>query len=409
MLLTTSESSEQTKLQASYLKSYASKMTSLLVEEGRGIVSDETTISAQRVQRYVPLITLARKSIDSLLISIDAAVTKARSECLELSSSVYNKLPKELRDYVYAYLCLEDRRIPVGPYYHFRKYEPLAKKELGYSDTQYCPRDGDLQTELADGKTRIDHDIYPEGDLVLPKSHIFDPSFMGQDVVPELLEMYYGSNSFSVCNIDGGLDELCTAIPSSSAPSRLVPIDHVRDLQIRMKFEHIKPHVCPLRRIPGCFHTGYVAGDESQFRAAVDTLRTFRTRTLASPHEMNIEVILMTDLDTPQDDQDAGTYANAYFTNFLQSVRNMVYELLHDCERVSVRVTHQDDGLMAFPKDYTKLFSLSKDEWEYVSVPQKLAVWGEPRVLMSIRKSQNKLPIATGTRTIGSFLSRVLV
>lgn len=384
-------------------------MTSLVVEEGPGIVSDETSISAQRAQRYVPLVFLDLKINDVLLNSIDAAVTTAQSECLELSSLLYKKLPKELREHVYAHLCLEDRRIPVGPYYHFRKYEPLAERKVGYSDTQYCPRDGDLQTELADGKVRIDHDIYPEGDLILPNNRIFDPSFMGQDVVPELLEMYYGSNSFSVCNIEGGLDELCTAISSSTASSRLVPIDKVRDLQIRMKFEHIKPHVCPMRRVPGCFHTGYVAGDESKLRAAVDTLRTFRSRIRASPREMNIEVILMTDLDTPADAQDAGIYANAYLTNFLQAVRNMVYELLHDCKLVSVRVTHQDDGLMAFPKDYTKLFNLSKEEWEYVSLSQKLGVWGELRVLTSTRRSQGKLPIATGTRTSGSFLSRVLV
>ncbi|KAJ4330707.1 hypothetical protein N0V87_009773 [Didymella glomerata] len=157
---------------------------------------------------------------------------KAQSECLELSRSMYNKLPKELRNSVYAYLCLEDRRIPIGPYYHFRKYEPLEGKEMEYSDTQFCPRDGDLKTELADGKTRIDHDIYPEEDLVLPSSHIFDPSYMSQDIVLELLKIYYESNSFSVCNVEGGLDELCTPIPASSAPSEFVPIDHEKSQQV---------------------------------------------------------------------------------------------------------------------------------------------------------------------------------
>jgi hypothetical protein len=338
--------------------------------------------------------------------SIDAATMKAQSECLELSRSMYNKLPKELRNSVYAYLCLEDRRIPIGPYYHFRKYEPLEGKEMEYSDTQFCPRDGDLKTELADGKTRIDHDIYPEEDLVLPSSHIFDPSYMSQDIVLELLKIYYESNSFSVCNVEGGLDELCTPIPASSAPSEFVPIDHVRDLQIRMKFEHLKPHCCTLKQDPGCFHTNYSFEDESQLRAAVDTLEAFRTRFLKTSHEMNIEVIIMTDLHTPGEDQVAKTNAKASFTNFLQSIRNTIYELLHDRERVSVRVTHQDDGLMAFPKNYTGLFRLTKDQWEYVS---QSCMWRPTRILTSNRRSRNKFPIATGTTTIGFYPSRVLV
>ncbi|KAL1651691.1 hypothetical protein SLS61_005354 [Didymella pomorum] len=290
---------------------------------------------------------------------------KAKTECLELGRSMYNKLPKELRNFVYGYLCLEDRRIPVGPYYHFRKYEPYPGLEAQYSATLYCPRNGDLQTELADGKIRIDHDIYPEEDLVLPRSHIFDPSYLSQDIVLELMEMYYGSNSFSVCNVEGGLNELCTAIPFSSALSEFVPIDHVRDLQIRMKFEHCKPHDCTMKRARGCFHSSYYFKDESQLRDAVDSLEAFRTRIARLSHETNIEFILMTDLDTPQDDQLAKTNAKAYFTNFLQSIRNTVYELLHERGRISVRVTHQDDGLMAFPKNYTGLYTMTKDQWEY--------------------------------------------
>ncbi|KAF3052279.1 hypothetical protein E8E11_001364 [Didymella keratinophila] len=322
-------------------------MTSLIVIDGPGVTDAKPKIAPQTVQH------------------IDAATINARSECLKLSRSMYNKLPKELRSFVYGYLCLEDRRIPIGPYYHFRKYEPYPGMETEYSGTQYCPRDGDLQTELADGKIRIDHDIYPEEDLILPRSHIFDPSYMSQDVVFELLDLYYESNSFSVCNVEGGLDELCTATPSSSAPTAFIPIDHVRDLQIRMKFEHSKPHDCTLKRNPGCFHSNYYFKDESQLRDAVDSLKAFRTRIGETSHEINIEFILMTNLDTSQEDQVARINAKAYFTNFLQSIRNTVYELLHDRGHVSIRVTHQDDGLMAFPKNYTGLFKMTKDQWEY--------------------------------------------
>lgn len=341
--------------------------------------------------------------------SVDTAIMKAKTECLELGRSMYNKLPKELRNLVYGYLCLEDRRIPVGPYYHFRKYEPYPGLEAQYSATLYCPRNGDLQTELADGKIRIDHDIYPEEDLVLPRSHIFDPSYLSQDIVLELMEMYYGSNSFSVCNVEGGLNELCTAIPFSSALSEFVPIDHVRDLQIRMKFEHCKPHDCTMKRARGCFHSSYYFKDESQLRDAVESLEAFRTRIARLSHETNIEFILMTDLDTPQDDQLAKTNAKAYFTNFLQSIRNTVYELLHERGRISVRVTHQDDGLMAFPKNYTGLYTMTKDQWEYVGLICESNKWYQTSVLTRNRRSRNSLPMRTGTTVVGFYPSRVVV
>jgi hypothetical protein len=41
---------------------------------------------------------------------------------------MHQSLPEELRELIYEYLCVEpDRPIPVGPYYHFRKYDkPLG-------------------------------------------------------------------------------------------------------------------------------------------------------------------------------------------------------------------------------------------------------------------------------------------
>ncbi|KAF3041945.1 hypothetical protein E8E12_008433 [Didymella heteroderae] len=321
-------------------------MTSLIVAEGPGAVNAETERSPH------------------ILEHIDAAIIEARSECLGFSKLMNNKLPKELRDLVYGHLCHEDRRIPIGPYYHFRKYEPFVGKGTEYSDTQYCPRDGDLQTELADNKIRVDHDIYPEEDLILPKSHLFDPNYMGEDVAVELLEVYWESNRFSACNVEGGLDELCKAVPVNTASSELVPLDHVRDLQLRMKFEHLTPCVGKFEQYTG-FQIGHIAELESNLRAAVNTLRMFRTRIVTIPHELKIEIVLMTDLHKLRLSQELGGDARAYFINFLQTIRNMVYELLYDCEYIVVRVTHQDDGLMAFPKDYTGLFNLTKEQWAY--------------------------------------------
>jgi hypothetical protein len=48
----------------------------------------------------------------------------ARKDCLQLANMMHQKLPIELRELVYGFLCVEpDRPIPVGPYYHFRKYD----------------------------------------------------------------------------------------------------------------------------------------------------------------------------------------------------------------------------------------------------------------------------------------------
>ncbi|KAF1924911.1 uncharacterized protein M421DRAFT_269021 [Didymella exigua CBS 183.55] len=290
----------------------------------------------------------------------------AQSECLEFSQLMYEKLPKELRDLVYSYICLEDRQIPIGPYYHFRKYESSVERRMAYSDTQYCPRSGDLQTELADGKTRIDHDIYPEEDLILPKYHIFSSSYMGQDVALEMLKKYYQSNSFSVCSVEGGLDDLCTAISFGPEPSRsgFIPLDYIRDLQLRLKFEHYTKGISELEAYQG-FQIEKIAKNESFLRGTVDSLRAFRIRILESPHELDLEVVLMTDLAKARGFGGAREHAEAYLTNFLQSIRNMVYELLHDCEHITVRVTHQDDGLMAFPKNYTGLFNLTNEQWQH--------------------------------------------
>ncbi|KAF2629147.1 hypothetical protein BU25DRAFT_490233 [Macroventuria anomochaeta] len=296
---------------------------------------------------------------------INAANTSARSECLSFSTLMYKKLPKELRDMVYSYLCLEDRQIPIGPYYHFRKYESLKKDAVLRSENRYFPRHGDFQTVLPDGRIRTDHDVYPQDDFVMPENHIFNPSYMGEEVVLETLEKYYESNSFSVCNVEGGMDNLCTIVtlgPQDSAVD-FVPIDHICDLQIRVKCEHFNKEASSLESNPG-IRLREFAEKELFLRHTVDSLRKFRSRIQTSTsHKLNIEVVLISDLK--RDHGHSSTFVKVHITNFLQSVRNMIYELMHDRRCTTVRVTHQDDGLMAFPKNYTGLFSLTKEQWDY--------------------------------------------
>jgi hypothetical protein len=65
----------------------------------------------------------------------------ARRDCRQLVELMHKKLPAELREFVYEYLCVEPGRpIPVGPYYHFRKYDqPLRTPP---ADPDYDQRPG---------------------------------------------------------------------------------------------------------------------------------------------------------------------------------------------------------------------------------------------------------------------------
>ncbi|KAH6629601.1 hypothetical protein C7974DRAFT_394774 [Boeremia exigua] len=300
-----------------------------------------------------------------------AAIHVARAECLGISKMMHKKLPSELRDLIYSYLCLEDRQVPIGPYYHFRTYKPHANNEPAYSDTQYFPRTGDLQTDLGDGQTRIDHDLHPQDGLLLPQNYIFDPSYMSEEVVLETLKTYYKNNSFSVCNIEGGLDDLCSAVRlgADGLATDFVPIDHIHDLQIRVKFEHfhegakvIGPHTNDRLK--------QFTEEELLLRYTVESLQRFRSRMLSStPHQLEIEVVLISNLSRDRVYSEEMLLGSV--VNYLQTVRNMVYELIHDRDHTTVRVTHVDDTLMSFPKNYTGLFKLTKEQWDYEKARQQ--------------------------------------
>ena len=303
-------------------------------------------------------------------------MSNARSECLSLSGLIYKKLPRKTRDLIYGYLCLDDRHIPVGPYYHYRPYDSRKQhndknseesKPEPHTEEWYIEKltssHAKAQTIQPDGRIRTDHDVYPPDDFVLPDNHIFQPSYMGKEAVLEVLQLYYESNSFSVCNVEGGLDTLCTPVMPGSERSALefVPIDHIRDLQIRVKCE---------RCTRTCFATNddlyerlvtFTLDQEPGLQSTVESLAAFRDRIQTSNAQgLNVEIVLISDLR----DVRSETYR---VVNMLQTVRNFVYELIHDRGNTTVRITHQDEGLMAFPKNYTGLFQITKEQWDYVS------------------------------------------
>lgn len=278
------------------------------------------------------------------------------------------KLPREIRDRVYQNLCYEDRHIPIGPYYHFRSYKPPQSNDTSqanYYNTQFFPRHGDRQTVLSDGRIRTDHDVYPADDLILPETHVFQPSYTSEQVAAEALEVYYKTNSFSVCNVEGGLDSLCKPIIMKAGGSSVIfpPIDRIRDLQIRLKFEHFtSPYSDTVSNFDIHERLVTFAIHQAPFlRSTVESLAAIRHSIQQSPvRPLNIEIVLMSNLV----DVGIETYR---VINMLQTVRNFVYELIHDRGDTTVRVTHHDEELMAFPRNCTGFFKLTKEQWDYVS------------------------------------------
>ncbi|KZM25691.1 hypothetical protein ST47_g3154 [Ascochyta rabiei] len=311
-------------------------------------------------------------------------MSSARSDCLSLSALMYKKLPREIRDVIYCYICLEDRQIPIGPYYHFRKYDLLerdvertleADQIKPSSDEQHAETwlfsHVDAQTILPDGRIRTDHDVYPQDDFLMPENHIFNPDYMGENVALETLQVYYKSNSFSVCNVEGGLDSLCTSIKLSSKEMAVdcVPIDYISDLQIRVKCEHFDVQRSSPSDILRSRLEGF-AEEERLLRRTVESLARFRSKVRTStPRELNVEIVLMSDLKSGSEWD--SVYLQARIINMLQAMRTCIYELMHEREYTTIRVTHQDDGLMAFPKTYTGLFQLTKEQWNYEKCKQR--------------------------------------
>ena len=333
----------------------------------------------------------------------------ARSECLSLSTSLFEKLPREIRDLIYSYICLDDRQLPIGPYYHYRSYDLRSLqndksaervKPDPHTDEWYLEKlsrsHAAAQTIQPDGRIRTDHDVYPADDLVLPENHIFQPAYMGKEVSLEILIMYYEGNNFSVCNVEGGLSTLCASTIKGS-DLEFVPIDHIRDLQIRIKCERCtQTNFSTDSELYGRL-SAFAVHQEPALQSTVESLAAFRHKMRTSTsNALNIEIVLMSDLI----DISHETYR---VVNMLQTIRNVVYELMHDRGNITVRVTHQDEQVMAFPRNYTGFFKLTKEQWNHVSTTAQPML----TLLIVVRKNPAMNPAMTGRKTSGFYPSLV--
>ncbi|EMD62496.1 hypothetical protein COCSADRAFT_27986 [Bipolaris sorokiniana ND90Pr] len=376
---------------------------------------------------------------------LKAIIYYARADCLQLANMMYEKLPVEVREMVYEYLCVDaDRPIPVGPYYHFRVYNkpyvyppeaetdcdsepdmleklsvpgsasgapgdsaPIARKPpVNWGDELqvdpelikrisrlYVDEDqeeatlGSNYTILPDGRVKEKHTHKPPSDMVLPSSHFLDYRYVGPLVSYETQKMYYTRNTFSVCSVENALFNFLarnTCYDSRKKRERdLGPIhsttlgdvppffaaDHIRRLQIRVKFEHF------LKDLPGrqCFFDRY-AYEQRFLRMTWGYLEGLTHYLERRPRDkIEIEFIIMSELSNMDSVRGLDDWNNAVverdrcYINFLQCIRNMVYKVMYDQEDTVVKVTRYDARHWVFPSDITGVFGLTKEQWEYVS------------------------------------------
>ena len=303
----------------------------------------------------------------------EALTRCARLECLQLTELMCRKLPAELRNVVYTFLCLEDQTIPVGPYYHFREYKrtPETELEIGHDG-------GTLNTEyivLPDGRIKYDHSEKPAPGILMPHSHIFSPQYVGAAVASETEKTYYANNTFSVCNVDRGIPRFLEYGSYRDVDGHFMPgmdmtvnpYDLVRTLQIRLKYEHFDSLLRD-------FLPGEIPGNRETFMYECNFLRSLRNDLGLLQHlpqqtrPLNLEFIIMTTFVNLTDAAvDAGgADEHRRFINLLQAIRNTMYALMYDRENTTVNIVHHDEHLYAFPRKLTALWSLSKVQWAHV-------------------------------------------
>lgn len=310
--------------------------------------------------------------------------------CLELTKLMSRKLPVELRETIYQYLCNEDQPIPVGPYYHFRTYRfsPLTRttRNLEYLRMD-LPRSVDtgLLAEmrkadvpnaeqnfitLPDGRIKYDHSVKRPSNIRMPYDYIFDPRYVGVEIASEAKRFYYSNNTFSLCSLEDGIERFlelgkCTRltddgkIPENQTTklTMVKPIYFVHDLQVRIKYEHYNTFLGYALEHPT---------DEEEYAFERNFLRAMSAsldvlfRLPLSSRTLNLEFVVMTAFDTKGGDE------RRRFVNLLQALRNTIYRLMHDRENTSIKVIHHDPAVSPFPRNLTRLWSLTREQWELV-------------------------------------------
>ncbi|KAI2481479.1 hypothetical protein Ptr902_07274 [Pyrenophora tritici-repentis] len=252
--------------------------------------------------------------------------------------------------------------------------ERIRKLDLTYSNE--CTNQNGGQITLPDGRVKQVHTYHPPEDMVLPSSYLLNPRYFGPAMSAEIQKVYYTQNTFSICSIEQAIRNFGTLhsgyymqtwekdgrpreVPDDLKLQPLFyPVNHVRDLQIRVKCEQYQPNVydpCAYENLQLFLR---------QIWSNISKLDLFVGRGL--PFGTRIEIVLMTQFGDLGDD-DNRMYAECAYVNFLQCIRNMVYKLMYDHDDVCVTVTHHDEHNLPLQlaPDITGVFALTKERWEY--------------------------------------------
>lgn len=278
---------------------------------------------------------------------------------MRLTTMIYERLPREIRDIIYQYVYIEDALIPIGSH-HFTTYRPPMRSIAPPVDLQ---ADRPF-IKIPEGAETIDHSMGPP-DMILPTDRTLDPAYIHNKVLYEAAEMYYSSNTFSICTISNAISAFLLSDHANNfsppedqkqaRPLGLRPIDHVRNLQIRIKCEHYDRYLDKERQINLYLDT------LSNLTPLAKCVTNTGIDDSQSPLKRNIEFIIMTNLH-------AGIRLSEQFRRFLnilETIRSTIYTLKHDCG-ADLHILHHDPELSTFPRTITSIFMLSKEQWEYV-------------------------------------------
>lgn len=241
-------------------------------------------------------------------------------------------------------------------------------------------------TILPDGRVKEEHTHKPASDMVLPSSHLLDPRYVGPAVSYEIQKMYYARNTFSVCSVEKAIslflgrhtgysmpewtDSLSPSYPPDlGAFPPLFAADYIRKLQIRVKLEHY---------LQDKLEREYIADrytyEQRFWLKTCMYLRGLKYYLDRRPKgAVEIEFVVMSqlpDLDRIRPRvhyEEAELERDRIYVNCLECIRSAVYTAMYDYDEVAVKVTHYDPTIVAFPRDISRLFAMTKKQWEYVS------------------------------------------
>jgi hypothetical protein len=303
-------------------------------------------------------------------------IRHAQDECLQLSNKLHQTLPTELCDLIYQYLYIEDAPIRIGP--HEVKSHPHRPHTASDPENIYGLGPPDqlvnaIAASLGPGAVIHDHSHEPPDDVVYPTHYTLDPAYMGAAVAHEASKLYYSANTFSICTLDDAIPAFLLKNTSHNFPKShsndeqvlplgIVPINHVRNLQIRLKYEHLS-----------IFPADEIYDDEQELldkmflnlMALTSTTTTTTTgQQRPPPPNRSIEFIIMTDFVSLMRISLADVqYIHRHITNILETLRKPFYTLKYDFDDVDLTVLHYNESY-AFPDPMTDRFSMSRGDWE---------------------------------------------